>query len=518
MSTRVDEFVKKINEDVFGPMKSAFTGENSVQAKVQKAAGEAAKKVATKVKAITIGSKADGAHGFAGGALSPIANMGLDAMNELKGKITGTDYVNSKGETIAVDTEQSLVSVVTSNVKETVAKTKESVTAFNAMTFGDAADGKIDIKHIYETKIKPTITKATGEESAIGKIISKVSPTLGIAGTTVMDAAGKVNESAANASKTYFGEAGKENRAAAKTKILEKIQGIFGKSAKGNILKGAGIGAVASLFTPFGLLGAGIVGGVAGLFSGTGPLKKFLYGEKNDANERKGGLLSKLFGWVTNKFAESKNKVIAEFTYFARKHFLNPLLDAFKPVVEEMKNIGNFIKEKTTSLIKYIFNGEESWLGKMAKKLFDNANKLTGGLLKAGSKLLLGAAKLPGALLNKITGKLVDKHEKQGKDYVENWRDKKQTRDASTEDSYQRAMDKIRGRAGENEGNDTEYTFRLREEQVASTMENGERQDKTNTILENISNMIKGFVLGEPDPNSPEGKKKAKKEKERESK
>lgn len=220
---------------------------------------------------------------------------------------------------------------------------------------------------------------------------------------------------------------GKENENGERTGGLSKAwsgaRNIMTKAVPyiGAGLKGAGIGAVSGLvlknmgvlgsaMSLGGPIGMGLMGLGIGIASQTDRFKKFLFGDeeldengKPTGNRLKNGLFSKIQALlITNVFQPIKDSLkrnVEEFSYWVKLKLVDPFLQIFQPIVDQIKDIGGYIKEKVDKLA----DGIKVMIGGFFKKLFSPFVSLLG---KVASGVLTGLRKSVQLAMSPITGAL----------------------------------------------------------------------------------------------------------------
>ena len=164
-------------------------------------------------------------------------------------------------------------------------KIKNTSTSFlgtiSTNLFGKQSE-KMSMSEFYEKNLKDRMPRI-GIGAGIGALASFFTP-LGLIGGTLMGSAVGFGTTSTKLKNYLFGEVGADgNRVGGK--IPKKYIDQTKKGLKPMGI-GAGVGLVASLFTPLGLVGGTIIGGIGGFISSFDKVKDFLFGKMGEDGTR----------------------------------------------------------------------------------------------------------------------------------------------------------------------------------------------------------------------------------------
>lgn len=193
-----------------------------------------------------------------------------------------------------------------------------------------------------------------------------------------------------------------------------------------NIAVGAiGMSLASSVVGEMGLLGSLIVGGpipasilgaAAGIAIGSERFNKYIFGYTDDQGNVHGGLADKFTNFLSFEIWEPFKVKMERYGFETGKWFtksvINPLQDAFAPLTQAMKDIGNGIKnyvgglfEKIGDSISVIFDPMKKNMSTFFRKLLDPVKwaltstvKLTANMIKLGTSAVVTPISILGAL------------------------------------------------------------------------------------------------------------------------
>lgn len=247
--------------------------------------------------------------------------------------------------------------------------------------FGKIVDGKRDGTGFINSTIVQTVQKYVPDaiKGGLAGVIPGLLTPLGPLGGMVVGAGISILKNNETFKEKYFGENGP-------LKITHKEKDILEKLVPG-ALKGAGVGAIATLFGgPFGLLGNAAIGAGLGLMASSDDFKDLLFGSKVDG-VRSGGIL----GAVSDAFEPLKKagKTLGEkLVDTLENNIIKPLSEFVTPFIHELPRIAGLLPRGLKRIA-------ESKLGQTVGGAFGNTvGKAIGGVANIGSKFLGGAANI----------------------------------------------------------------------------------------------------------------------------
>lgn len=242
------------------------------------------------LKAKAFGSFADGKSD--GGWFSPIVNGFMDTKDMIANTFIGKEYTSrltgakiGKRETTIFGEIKGMFGKIVASVKgddkggpslkdKIFDKIQISLGSISNSLFGTDLE-KMKPSEMYNTHIKPRISKM-GMGAVAGLGLSLISP-LGLVGGTLLGGSlGTLSTSERFKTKMFgsMGEDGSRKGGVMPKKYMDTI-----KKAMPSVYKGIGMGALATMFSPFGLLGTSLLGGGIGFASSTEAVKGVLFGK-----------------------------------------------------------------------------------------------------------------------------------------------------------------------------------------------------------------------------------------------
>lgn len=179
-------------------------------------------------------------------------------------------------------------------------------------------------------------------------------------------------------------------------------------------LPNIGIGAAAgALFGPFGLVGGALLGGGAGLLTTTEKFKDAMFGELDEQGKRHGGIVGALKDNLVEPFKTFGTELLDHVKETMKEDFFEPVKDAILgPIQQELKDLGtglfDFFKTKAEDLII-------KPAAAMVRDLLSPIRKLTMGILKGATNVLMSPFKLVGKAVGGVGNVLRDKQIRQGR-------------------------------------------------------------------------------------------------------
>ena len=251
-------------------------------------------------------------------------------------------------------------------------------------------DGKRDDSGIISKTVTDTFNKHFPDMAKYGLagIIPGLLTPLGpIGGLLVGGAFGylKNNEKFTN---KYFGEEGKLHIKSEEKKIIE--------SMLPGALKGAGVGAVATLFGgPFGLLGNAALGSAIGMMVSTEDFKNLILGEEIDG-ERVGGIAD-AFKDAFKPFADSLEKAALKLTTAFDTHIINPLANLITPAIHALpKFLGTIPRLITDKITNVVTDSIHKTYKTIVNRTIGKAARGVGKLASGAASVASGLMWLPG--------------------------------------------------------------------------------------------------------------------------
>lgn len=238
-------------------------------------------------------------------------------------------------------------------------------------------------------------------------------------------------------------ENGERNNNGFVSKILSKFKS-GGKDKNGKPIKPGAIGvgaiggaALSAIVGKFGLLGGlmtfggspifgALLGAGAGIAAQSDKWSKAVFGEVDENGVRSGGALNKIENLFKVEVFEPIKSKILDYKFNIQEWFIKgiafPISKAVSPIINEVKYVGNWIKDrfsKRTKAIRDFFKATfKTYVGdpfvRVAKWAFGPIKTLATGLLGISGKILGGIATAPFKLLGALGDHIGKKQERRG--------------------------------------------------------------------------------------------------------